>query len=755
MSEQKNLEKQFKMELASRELTVKTGKLAGQANGSCLVQYGETVVLATAVIGQTPREEIDYFPLLVDYEERLYAAGKIKGSRFIKREGRPSDEAILTARLIDRSIRPLFKETERKDVQVMITVLSVDQENDPDFTSLIAASVALAISPIPWQGPIGAVRAGLVNNEWVLNPTYEAREKSEVDLLVAGTADEVVMIEASAKEISEQKFNEAVEYSLKHLKKVVEFIKEIQAAVGLKKTTESEMELTTEEQAKQELIQKKVEDFCQGKLENIFKLNKLEQWQTLEKLKEDLNTLLKEDNEVSKEARAFGLSLLEKKIEALARDLVLNKNIRVDGRQLDQLRQIWCEVGILPRTHGSALFNRGETQVLSIITLGSPGDEQQLDGMEEVGKKRFMHHYNFPGFSVGEVAPVRSPGRREIGHGALAEKALTPILPTKEEFPYTIRVVSEVLSSNGSSSQASACASSLALMDAGVPIKKAVAGIAMGLYLDPDDQKNYRILTDIQGIEDHAGDMDFKIAGTRDGITAVQLDIKLGGIGLPIIRDTISQAKEARNKILDFMDEVIKSPRPDLSPHAPRIISLRISPDKIREVIGPGGKVINEIIAACSVQIDIEDDGLVMITGTNAENSQKAKEWVEKLTHEVQIGEIYEGKVAQIVKDRNSGVEIGAIVDILPGQDGMVHISQLKNEHVNKVSDVVNVGDNLKVKVTGIDHERGRIELSHKVFEPGYDEQASRPNSFRGSGNGQRPQGGGHRGLPFFKRRNK
>lgn len=722
MSNNKIEEKVFTLEFAGKNLIIKTGKLAGQANGSCLVQYGDTVILATTVIGRNPREGVDYFPLLVDYEERLYAAGKIKGSRFIKREGRPSDEAVLTARLIDRAIRPLFKETERKDVQVMITVLSVDQENDPDLVSLIGASIALAISPIPWQGPIGAVRVGLIDNEWVLNSTYEAREKSVLDLIVAGTEEEVVMLEASSKEITEEKFTEAVEFGLKHLRKIVKFIKEIQEQVGQEKTSNEKTELSAEEKMIQEKTQAKVEDFCRDKIDKIFKNNKKEQKQAIEELKTQLDLILKEDNEVSKESRAFGLSVFEKKIEEAARDLVLKQNIRVDGRALDEIRPIWCEVGVLPRTHGSALFNRGETQVLSIITLGSPGDEQLLDGMEEVGKKRFMHHYNFPGFSVGEVAPVRSPGRREIGHGSLVEKALQPILPSKEEFPYTIRVVSEVLSSNGSSSQASASASSLALMDAGVPVKKAIAGIAMGLLTDPNNKNNYRIITDIQGIEDHAGDMDFKITGTTAGITAVQLDIKLGGISPKIVKETADQAKVARDKILKIMNDVLAAPRAELSQYAPRIISLRIDPERIRDVIGPGGKIINEIIDATGVAIDIEDDGLVMITSVNEENGQKAKEWVERLTHEVTIGEVYDGKVTQIVKDRNTGVEIGAIVEFLPNQDGMVHVSQLKNEHVNKVSDVVKIGDTLKVKVMGIDKEKGRIELSHKVFEPGYQE---------------------------------
>lgn len=703
--------KNFSLEYAGKTLKVEIGKLAHQAHGSCTVQYGETVVLATAVTGAVPKEGVDYFPLMVDYEEKLYAAGKIKGSRWIKREGRATDEAILTARLIDRSIRPLFKETERKDVQVMVTVLAVDGENDPDVPSLIAASIALSISPIPWNGPVGAIRVGQINGEWVLNSTYTAREKSDFDLYLAANEEEVVMIETGANQTPEETISEAIFFGHKHLKKVVAFIKDIQKQIGAAKTAETE---TAEQQAEKELLKNKIDAFLSQKAGEIFVADKEKTKANIAKIKEGLDKLLKDDNEVSKDARLKGLAMIDEYLSITARQLVLEKGIRPDGRKMDEIRKLSAEVGLLPRVHGSGLFNRGETQVLSVVTLGAPGDEQYLESMEEEGKKRYMHHYNFPGFAVGEVKPSRGPGRREIGHGALAEKALLPVLPPKETFPYTIRVVSEVLGSNGSSSQASICGSTLSLMDAGVPISAPVAGIAMGLVTDPKNPSKYQILTDIQGIEDHAFDMDFKVAGTKTGITAIQMDIKLGGISLDICKETLIKAKEARLKILEVMSQAIAEPRPDLSPYAPRITILHIDPDKIRDVIGPGGKVINKIIEECDVQIDIEQDGTVFITATNKDGAQKAITWVEQLTKEVQIGEIYEGTVTQIIKGKENGDEIGAIVEILPGHDGMVHISNLAWERVNKVTDILNVGDKVQVKVMGIDKEKNRTELSRK-----------------------------------------
>jgi len=711
----------FETEVAGKKLLFEIGRFAGQADGACTVQYGGTMVLATAVMSNNVRDGIDYFPLLVDYEERLYAAGKIKGSRFIKREGRPSDEAILTSRLVDRSIRPLFDETTRQDVQVVLTVLSVDQENDPDIISLIAASAALSISNIPWYGPVAGVRIGMINNECVLNPTYEAREKSELDIFLVASDEDVVMMEAGGNQVSEDKILEAMEFGHKHLKKIVQFIKEIQSKVGLDKEVVELGELSDKEKAAQEKLEKKVKDFCQERIKSVFEqAGNKEKYEALNKLKDDLEEVLKADNEVTKEQREQGIGIVDKMYEDKVRQMVLDENKRVDGRKLDEIRPLSCEVGVLPRTHGSGVFNRGETQVLSVVTLGSPGDEQFLDTMEETGKKRYMHHYNFPGFSTGEVKPIRSPGRREIGHGALAEKALEPVLPEKEEFPYTIRVVSEVLSSNGSTSQASTCGSTLALMDAGVPIKELVAGIAMGLITDKNDPKKYKLLTDIQGAEDHNGDMDFKVAGTKNGITAIQLDIKLHGISFDVVAETLEAAKKVRLEIIKVMTSVIAKPRKELSRYAPRIYTLRIDPEKIRDVIGRGGETINKIIDECGgadvTKIDIEPDGLVMVTTSNSGMGDKAVTWVKNLTHEVTVGEVYEGIVMKIVTDRNSGTEIGAIVELVPGQDGMVHISQFENRRINKVSDVVKVGDKLKVKVMGVDKERGRIELSHKVL---------------------------------------
>ncbi len=707
---------EFKTEIAGKELIVEIGKFAPQANAACTVRYGDTVVLATVVTASQPREGIDYFPLMVDFEERLYAAGKIKGSRFIKREGRASDEAVLTARLVDRSIRPLFKESIRRDVQVVLTVLSVDMVNDADIPALTAASVALAISPIPWAGPLAGVRVGRINGEWVLNGSYEAREKSDFDLVVAGTNDGVIMIEAGGSQVPEDVFIEAINFSHKHLKQQIAFINDIVKAVGQTKTEEV---VDAEAKALEDMVTKKVTDFLATKdLTAMFHPDKLTTKNAMSAAKMELDALLKADSEVSKDARAKGVSLFDTAIDIASKRLVLDHNKRVDGRGLDEIRSLSADVAVLPRTHGSGLFNRGETQVLSIVTLGAPGDEQTLDTMEETGKKRYMHHYNFPGFAVGEVKPIRMPSRREIGHGALAEKALEPVLPTKEQFPYTIRVVSEVLASNGSSSQASICGSTLALMDAGVPITAPVSGIAMGLITNPDNHEDYRILTDIQGLEDHSGDMDFKVAGTPAGITAIQLDIKLGFITLKVVEETIRKAQIARMKILDVMQGAIKTPRAELSQYAPRIISLRIDPEKIRDVIGSGGKIINEIIDTCGVDIDIEDDGLVMITSTSAEGGEKARQWVIDLTREVEIGEEVEGQVVKIVADKNTGAEIGAIVEFGKGRDGMVHISEFRHERIRTVSEIVKVGDIIKVKVVDIDKEKNRISLSVKALIP-------------------------------------
>ena len=711
----------FETELAGKKIIFETGHFANQAAGACTVQYGGTVVLATAVMSKEIREGIDYFPLLVDYEERLYAAGKIKGSRFIKREGRPSDDAILTSRMVDRTIRPLFDETIRHDVQVVLTVLSVDQENDPDIISLIAASCALAISNIPWAGPIAGVRVGQINGEWVLNPTYEARVKSDLDLVIAGIDSKIIMLESSCQEITEDRITEAIIFGQKHLKKILEIIKEIQKKVGVEKEVIEFGELSGDEKTALEKLEKKVKDFSKDKIKEVFKIkSKNEHQEMLTKIKDELEEVLKNDNEVTKEQREQGIKMVDPLYEEEARRMVLEDNTRVDGRKTDEIRPISCEAGILPRTHGSGLFNRGETQVLSIITLGGPGEEQFLDTMEETGKKRFMHHYNFPGFSTGEVSPIRAPGRREIGHGALVEKAIMPLLPEKDKFPYTIRVVSEVLSSNGSTSQASCCGSSLALMDAGVPIKESVAGIAIGLITDKNNEKKYKILTDIQGVEDHNGDMDFKISGTKNGITAIQMDTKLHGLNMEVLEESLKVGKEARIEILEKMNKIIAKPRPELSPYAPRIYTLKIDTEKIRDVIGKGGETITKIIDECGgqdvIKIDIEDDGTVMITSHQADMAERAITWIKNLTHEVTIGEIYEGVVTKIVRDRKTNKEIGAIVKILPTHDGMVHISQFTDKRINNVSEVVKIGDKIKVKVMGIDKEKGRIELSHRAL---------------------------------------
>lgn len=711
----------FETEIGGRKLTIELGKLAQQANGSVVVSYGETVVLATVVKSKEPREGIDFFPLLVDYEERLYAAGKIKGSRFIKREGRPSDEAVLTNRLVDRSIRPLFDDRFKNDIQIILTVLSADGENDPDLVSLIAASSVLSISNINWQGPIGGIRVGAIPStegpkkyEWVINPTYAAREKGILDLVLAGTQDKIIMIEAGGNEVPEEIVLEAIRFGQKHLKTTIDLIDKIQNLGGKKQESminpvrnsiSNEINETEAMDKDKEEIQEKVEKFLKEKLSFYLfgakKETKISRKQAVEKLKDELDQFLIED-QISKEKRKEAIKLVDKYVEQEVTKAILEEEKRVDGRSLKEIRPLDIEAGVLPRTHGSALFSRGETQVLSIVTLGAPGYEQIIESIEGNGKKRYMHHYNFPPFSVGEVSPLRFTGRREIGHGALAEKALVPLLPDKESFPYTIRVVSEVLSSNGSSSMASVCGSSLALMDAGVPIKEPVAGIAMGLASDKNG--HYKILTDLQDLEDGKGGMDFKIAGTKNGITVIQMDTKTDGLTLEIIEQTFKQAKEARLAILESMNKVIAVPRAQLSPWAPKILTLRINPEKIREVIGPGGKVINEIIDKTGVEIDIEDDGLIFITSINEESAQKALEWIKNLTREVRVGEIFQGRVTRIL-------DFGAFVEILPRQEGLVHVSELASHRVRAVRDIVQIGDIIPVKVIGID-EQGRINLS-------------------------------------------
>ncbi len=746
----------FETNWGGKNLIIETGRLANQASGSCTVQYGDTLILATAVMSSKPRE-VDFLPLSVEYEERLYAAGKIKGSRFIKREGRPTDEAILTGRMIDRSIRPLFSGDVRNDIQVVLTVFSFDQENDSDIPAMIGAAAALMISDIPWEGPIAAARVGFIpsddattgaGGEWVLNPTFEARLKSKLDLVVAGTAEKVLMIEAGADEMSEQRVQEGVEFAQKHLRKVITLIEEMRAKIGKPKRAASVALITDEETKLKEETTRAKDETQKFLTDNRGLLFDQPHASKVERriIKDTLYAMTDQHLQtlgLSKDARKAGLGMVSDGIEKLVTEAILKEGKRVDGRSIADIRTLQVGVGVPPRTHGSALFSRGDTQVLTTVTLGSPGMEQTLDGMETTGKRRFFHHYNFPPYSVGETGRMFGPGRREIGHGALAEKAIWPMLPQdKEKFPYTVRLVSEVLASNGSSSMASTCASSLALMDAGVPIKKAVAGIAMGLASTEDGQ--YKIITDLQDLEDGKGGMDFKVAGTRDGITAIQLDTKTKGITPAMVKETLTMALDARMRILDAMDKVIATPRPELSQWAPRIISFKIPVDRIRDVIGPGGKMINEIIDATGVTIDIEDDGLVMITSTSPEASDKAVAWIKNLTREVKAGEVFDGKVTRLM-------DFGAFVEVLPKQEGLVHISELAHWRVNQVTDIVNVGDTVKVKVLEID-SMGRINLSRKaLIEPdaekppvGYDANGGGDRGGFDRGRGGRPP---HRGF--------
>jgi polyribonucleotide nucleotidyltransferase len=693
----------YTIDLGGRELSIKLANWADQTNGSAIVQYGETVVLATAVMSYGPREGTAFFPLLVDYQERLYAAGKIKGSRFIKREGRPSDEATTIGRMIDRSIRPRFDMRVRNDIQVVVTVLSYDAKNNPDIPALIASSCALHLSDIPWDGPIGAVKVGKIGKEYVLNPTIQEEDKSEFLITLAGTGGKINMIEAEAKEIPEEELLYAIEFGEKYIQKVIDFEEEIAKENALPKKDVILFEIDA-------ALKKEVESFLDERLEDaLFSASgRKERMNAVSKLKEGLGAFLQgKYGESNKGNVSLGLDYFEEKASELVHQNILQKEKRVDGRKPDELRDINCDVALLPRTHGSGMFMRGNTHALATVTLGPPGDEQIIDEMEEEYKKRFMLHYNFPGFSVGEVAPMRSPGRREIGHGALAEKALTPTIPSKEEFPYTIRIVSEILSSNGSSSMASACAGSLALMDAGVPVKKAVAGIAMGLMSGKNGE--YKVLTDIQGPEDHHGDMDFKVAGTDAGVTAIQMDVKIDGVTAEMIGRILAQAKRARAQILGAMSKKISGPREKLSPYAPRILVIQINPEKIRDVIGPGGKVINEIIDETGVlSIDIEDDGKIFVAAAseNEEAANKAIAWIKNITREIKIGEEFLGKVVKVA-------EFGAFVEITPKHEGLVHVSELADRYVKRVEDLVKVGDNIRVKVIRID-EQGKIALSAK-----------------------------------------
>ena len=695
-----NMFKTFSMELAGRPLTLETGKMAELANGSVLVRYGDTAVLVNVTASKEPKEGVDFFPLSVDYEERLYAVGKIPGS-FQKREGKPTEKAILTSRVIDRPIRPLFPKDFRNDVCVNCLVLSVDQDNSPEICAMIGASAALSISDIPFGGPTGSVSVGYVDGNIIINPNVEQRAKSLLNLTVAGTIDKIAMIEAGAYEIPDDTMLEAIKTAHVEIKKICEFIQNMKNEIGKPKFEYKSFDVD------KEIMEEITANFKDRMYQDVQAIDKTVRDANMEKITEDIITYFTEkygqeetDNKTADIKEA--IYRLEKKC---VREMILKEQKRPDGRKIDEIRPLSCEVGLLPRAHGSAMFTRGQTQVLSVATLGMASEEQILDGLDEEESKRYMHHYNFPAYSVGEARPSRGPGRREIGHGALAERALVPVIPSEEEFPYTIRVVSEVLSSNGSTSQASICGSTLALMDAGVPIKKPVAGISTGLVTDPENPDNYIMLTDIQGLEDFFGDMDFKVAGTKDGITAIQVDIKVDGLSYQIIADAFERTRKARAYILDeIMLKQIDKPRADVSKYAPRIINMTINPEKIRDVIGTGGKVINKIIAETGVKMDIEDDGRVFIYSTDQEGAEKAKKIVEEITREIEVGGIYEGTVTRLAT-------FGAFVDIGGDREGLLHISKISKERVNKVEDVFKVGDKVKVKVYEIDSQN-RINLT-------------------------------------------
>ncbi len=705
-------EKSFSKEWLGRQLTIITGRLAQQADAAVRVQYGETVVMATVVQAEEERPNASYFPLMVDFEERLYAAGMIKGSRWVKREGRPTDESVLTGRMIDRSIRPLFNDEERKDIQVIITVLSVDHENDHDIISLIAASAALSVSGVNWKGPIGGIRIGRVENDLVFNPTYEQRAKSDLDLIVVGTEKKVIMIEAACEEVKESDIEKAILIGQKELQGSIELIREFQKAVPAPKKSLKEKLETTDEKNAQEKKDNNLNLAKKWLEENISKMlfdkayhSKTERKAVVKAIKNSLDKyLFSQDLEASERKLAINKSA-DNMIEAEVSRSIIEEDKRVDGRSLDEIRDLVADINLLQRNHGSSLFSRGETQVMSIVTLGAPGLEQSLEGIEGASTKRYMHHYNFPPYSVGEAKPLRGTGRREVGHGALAEKALMPVLPQKEDFPYTIRVVSETLGSNGSSSMASACASSLALMDAGVPIKSAVAGIAMGLASN-EDMSKWKVLTDIQDLEDGKGGMDFKITGTKNGLTAIQLDTKTDGLNEEIIKETLIKGRQALDNVLKVLNKAINEPKKELSPYAPRIITLNINPEKIGMVIGPGGKVINKIIEITEVSIDIEDDGLVIICGTDKEKCLQAEKMVKDIVHEFEAGEIINGEVVKIA-------DFGAFVKLNNNQDGLVHVSEMAPYRVNKPDSLLKLGDKVQVKIKELD-DQGRVKLTMK-----------------------------------------
>ena len=697
MSQEKKV---FKTEWAGRSLTIETGQLAKQANGAVLVRYGDTVVLSTAVASKEPRDG-DFFPLTVNYEEKMYAAGKIPGG-FKKREGRPGDEATLTARLIDRPIRPLFPKGYRHDVQIMNTVLSADPDCSPEMAAMIGSSMALSVSDIPFQVPIAGVNVGYIDGTYVINPTLEQKEVSRLDLEVSGHKDAVNMVEAGASEITEQEMLEAIFFGHEEIKRLVAFQEEVVEHIQPVKKEFIPVERD------EELVQR-VKSLTEekGLKETVLTFDKQQRDENLDALKAEIATEFVDEADPENELLIDEVyAILNDLVKEEVRRLIADEKIRPDGRKPDEIRPLESEVGLLPRAHGSGLFTRGQTQALSVLTLGALGDYQLIDGLGPEIEKRFMHHYNFPNFSVGETGPVRAPGRREIGHGALGERALRYIIPDTTEFPYTIRIVSEVLESNGSSSQASICGSTLALMDAGVPIKAPVAGIAMGLVTRED---SYTILTDIQGMEDALGDMDFKVAGTKEGITAIQMDIKIDGLTREVIEEALEQARQGRLAIMDHMLQTIDQPRSELSAYALKVEIMHIKPEKIRDVIGPGGKKINEIIDETGVKLDIEQDGTIFIGAVDQEMINRAREIINEITREAEVGQVYHAKVKRIEK-------YGAFVELFPGKDALLHISQISKDRINKVEDVLKIGDTIEVKITEID-KQGRVNASHKVLD--------------------------------------
>ncbi len=723
--------KSYTMELGGRPLTLEFGKYAEQASGSTFVRYGDTCVLVNATVADTPRPGIDFFPLSVDFEEKLYSVGHIPGS-WNRREGRPAEKAILTSRLIDRPLRPLFPKGMRHDVSVVATVMSVEQDNAPDIPAMIGASAALAISQIPWAGPIGAVNVGYVDGEYVINPTVAQREVSLMNLTVAGTSEAVLMVEAGAKEVSEEVMLGGILFAHEEVKKIVEFINGIVAEIG-KPKKEFPLQLPGDD------VKQAVREYAYDKVEWMFEtFDRAERNAREEQVKAEVSEHFAEPFEGRETEVGDALYAIEKEV---MRRHIIDKGVRPDGRKLTEVRPIWCEVGVLPRTHGSGVFTRGQTQVMTVATLAPVSEKQIIDGIGTEDSKRYMHHYNFPGYSTGEAKPMRSPGRREIGHGALAERALEPMIPPVEEFPYCLRLVSEVMSSNGSTSQASVCGSTLALMDAGVPIKRPVAGVAMGLIKDVENTGKVAVLTDIQGLEDFLGDMDFKVAGTAQGITAIQMDIKIKGIDEAILRQALAQAYDGRMHILGKMLEVLPEPRAELSKYAPKIVHFMINPEKIGEVVGPRGKTINKIIEETGVKIDIEDDGSVFIATENAEAAKRARAIVEGIAKDLEVGDVFTGKVVRIMT-------FGAFVEYAPGKDGMIHISKLANHRVDKVEDVVSIGDTLECRVAEIDSQ-GRINLVRNDIV--YDDESMpvrrppRRDGDRGGRGGERRGGRGPR----------